>query len=180
MCSDGGAPSRSFRCELSDFETACSPEASCAGLGCGKPWSYFDGELCRRELCFNSSYCSGAERCVATPVAGKFEFPHGEFDLCNPDASDCSCVCGYFPDGNFWPGACLTDEELPPTECPIENLDCSALIAAGEVTDAFLALYEDHPDPTELGAGGATGDTFEGLQACRQKIEEREFSVCPF
>src|SRR5688572_24806190 len=68
----GGAPS----CMLAGGVT-CSFQAACDVLGCGTAWSQYDAHMCVRTSCAESGLCEAGERCVASPVAGRFNDPCG-------------------------------------------------------------------------------------------------------
>ncbi|HEX6276258.1 MAG TPA: hypothetical protein VFZ53_24630 [Polyangiaceae bacterium] len=157
-------------CELAGGVT-CSFEDSCTVLGCGKAWSHYDENRCGRTGCEETGLCEAGERCVAAPVAGRFDDPCGnQADSCDVTASGCECL--YYEEC-FPSAVCLPVGEFPPDDdCPIAELDCEGLEQAAATLrgyldgDAFLEPYEP------------PGNIASSLQACLDAVAARALHVC--
>lgn len=165
-------------CDLQD-RSECSLEETCAVLGCGEVWSFYDAGGCERRAdedgCVNSGDCADGERCVARPVAGYFGPALGGLDGCDrePD-TDCSCGCS-FQEGPPLLALCLPETEWPSSnDCPLEGLDCAALSGAREAVADHLAYAIIDEGPFH----GLDEDTLASLEACAAQLESRIQQTC--
>jgi hypothetical protein len=149
----------------------CSFDAACDVLGCGSAWSQYTEGMCVRASCAESGLCEGGERCVAAPVAGRFDEPCGnQADSCDVTASGCECL--YYEEC-FPSAVCLPVDEFPPAnDCPIAELDCEGLEQAAETLRGYLDgdVFLEPYDPP--------GNIASSLQACLDAVAERALDVC--
>jgi hypothetical protein len=150
---------------------SCSFREACDILGCGTAWSHYDEKLCERGSCAQSGTCELGERCVAAPVAGRFDGPCSNLaDSCERTASGCEC---RYREQCFPSAVCLLVDVFPPeNDCPIAALDCAELDQAERTLrgyldgDVFLEPYE------------APENVASSLEACRADVEARLRAEC--
>jgi hypothetical protein len=143
----------------------CSAEAACQALECGKPWSNYDANGCRRTQCQTATDCPEGSRCVPSAITGNFDAGcFADYDSCDDSSGACSCVryeC-------YRQALCVSERELPVgAECPIADLDCEALARA----DAGLRAYEqnlevDRDTPTEADVVACQAKIAAALETC--------------
>jgi hypothetical protein len=114
---------------------SCSASAACERLACGKPWSFYDADGGRRSECSEAGTCPKGERCVTAALTGNFEQScFSDFDGCEQHAG--TCVCDQYECYEL--RLCLPEAEFPAEkECPIADLDCSALARAKLGLEAY-------------------------------------------
>ncbi|MGC4094610.1 MAG: hypothetical protein QM756_43175 [Polyangiaceae bacterium] len=128
----------------------CSAGEACALLECGKPWSLYDANGCRRSECWDAVPCRKGERCVVAATAGNWtKACYSDFDGCGP--VDGACSCDQYECTPL--GVCLPESEFPAErDCDVSALDCSELAQASANLVAyreallFDGVYSESPD----------------------------------
>jgi hypothetical protein len=144
--------------------TTCSLAATCDALDCGKPWSLYDVNGCRRETCSDSRDCPAGKRCVAGPVVGGTSTCwSSSCESCEELSGECRCTC---TDDCAVRTVCLPLEEAPPEDdCSLNGLGCAALRAR---LDGLNRHLDDAP----------TGDVEDAVVACYGKLLDAEPDIC--
>jgi hypothetical protein len=154
-------------------ENYCSEIDACAALDCGKPWSLYDANGCRRLDCTGGETCPQGQRCVLAALTGNFARScFADVDGCEYQGSENSCSC---VDYECVPTRiCLPESDFPEShDCPIEGLDCAELAAAKAGLSAYRAnLLMVIEDPN----AEVPGD--DEYRACHAKLDAR-LAECP-
>ncbi|HEX6275848.1 MAG TPA: hypothetical protein VFZ53_22555 [Polyangiaceae bacterium] len=156
-------------CTLSGI--TCSFRETCDILGCGTAWSHYDEKMCERGSCAPTGTCELGERCVAAPVAGRFDEPCSNLaESCETTASGCEC---RYHEECFPSAVCLRVDLFPPeNDCPIADLDCAELDQADRTLRGYLdgdVFFEPYEPPANVASS---------LEACRAAVEARWQAEC--